>query len=219
METCCCWAIGIQALPPIEVDDLTIALRSAYQANETYGDAPGCTIDPRQGAADPWQIQDAKILGMPRTAAMGARFLAADYELKKVSVGVLSLGGAQDLFKLSRTAAPFCDGAGDEGSKRPYTVSGSARAIPSRPDSFRIPARCGIRRPARVQLLTEKGVSGQKRGAAPAAKRPTAGAAFSLPSSPHAGRGAGPQYARMRADFRSLKPENSFAISGPAASR
>lgn len=193
------------ALPPIEVDDLTIALRSAYQANETYGDAPGCTIDPRQGAADPWQIQDAKILGMPRTAAMGARFLAADYELKKVSVGVLSLGGAQDLFKLSRTAAPFCDGAGDEGSKETVHRFWFCPSYPEPPRFLQDPGAVWIRRPARVQLLTEKEFLDKN-------ARRTGGKA----ADPLAQRFASiitgmleeaqiPQYARMRADFRTLE--------------
>jgi hypothetical protein len=95
------------SFPAIEIDDLLVALRSAFGAGPDYKGSPGCTIDPTPGAANPWQVQLVKVFGMPAGAPMGQRHVRIDYELKKVSAGLMDLSPSiPAMFESSRESAP-----------------------------------------------------------------------------------------------------------------
>ena len=191
-------------LPLIELDDLAVALRNAYQAGPAYDRPPGCTIDPRVGAPDPWRIQEVKVLGMPGSAPMGARFVSVDYELKKVSVGTLSLkDGLPSLHEMQKASSPLCSGGEDKVLNR-ETVHRFwfFPLYPERPRFFRSEGTVWIERPVGVQLLTEQEFldrTGQRIGAAeadPLARR------FAQKITELLATDEVPQYVRLRADFR-----------------
>jgi hypothetical protein len=194
------------SLPPVDVDDLALALRSAYRVEAVYHQPPGCTIDPKEGAGDPWQIQVARILGMPETAAMGARFLAADYELKKVSVGVLSLGGSPDLFSLSRSAKPPCAGT----AAQPETTNTVHRfwfcpSYGEPPRFLQDGSALWVRRPVAVQLLTEQEMLDRNARRVGGKEPEPLARQFAEGITAVLARADAPQYARMQGDFRTLE--------------
>jgi hypothetical protein len=110
-------------IPPLQLDDLVVALRNAYQVEDFQG-VLGVTIDPTPGAADPWLVQSAKILGMPHTTRMGARQLAIDYELKRVSAGLHRLPQKSVEVQGTFDALSF---AGDQPGERPAASSSTHR--------------------------------------------------------------------------------------------
>lgn len=145
-------------LPDFHADDLAIALRSAFRVGPEYAQAPGCTIDPREGAADPWQIQDVKVLGMPANSGMGARFVTADYDLKKASLGLIELKpGVPSLFDRSRFTPEACADASRENQQREsvHRFWFCARYAEA-PRYVRSGSTAWIRKPVGVQVLTEK---------------------------------------------------------------
>jgi len=189
--------------PLISVDDLMIALRSAYQTDPQYSDAPGCTIDPRDNQTDPWAIQDVRVLGMP-PCRMAARFVALDYELKFLGSGIRKLEGVLDTFGSGRDAEPLCLA----GTGAPRNVENRfwfAARYPDAQPRFETDATAVlIRQPIEVQVLTERrrreGSSGDAGG----------------PSSPEAQEfadsvtrlllaGTRPEYKQIRNDFRIIE--------------
>ena len=100
--------------PPLELETLVIALRNAFQVSPAYEGVLGCTIDPWVGSKDPWRIQEVKVFGMPATVTMAARHVAIDYELKKVSAGLLSVAGVPSQWEMTRLASPLCEGSADK---------------------------------------------------------------------------------------------------------
>jgi hypothetical protein len=138
---------------PIHIDDLMVALRSAYGAD---GEAPGCSIDPRDDHADPWSIQRVRILGMPLDCLMARRHVAVDYELKLAGAGLLVLGdGVAGAFDRSRDGRSICSAAASE----PLSVSHRFWFCALYPQETRFEqqdATTLIRHPVNVQVLTER---------------------------------------------------------------
>lgn len=94
--------------PFIHVDDLMVAIRSAYETDNIYrAAAPGCSIDPRDGQKDPWGVQDVRVLGMPN-CRMSRRHVDLDYELKFVGSGLRKLDGVPDTFSADDDEDPYC---------------------------------------------------------------------------------------------------------------
>jgi hypothetical protein len=160
-------------LPPLHLDDLAVAFRNAYQVGPAYQGVPGCTIDPWPGTSDPWRIQMVQVFGMPAVAPMAARHVALDYELKRVSSGLVALGdGITSLYELTRSAIPPC--AGLPHQEQRTAVTHRFWFYPRYPSPPRFLADEGmvlILKPVEVQLLTEQAFldkTGRRTGAAPA---------------------------------------------------
>lgn len=149
---------AITTLPPLSVHDLAVALRNAYAVSPVYSGTAGCTIDPREGATDPLAIQVVKVFGMPRDCPMAARFVTIDYEMKRVSAGIVSLRrDLRSLYELHRLQAPFCEG--ERGGRR--VIESTHRfwfcaKVPDSPRYWENERVIWIRKPVQVQLLTER---------------------------------------------------------------
>lgn len=198
------------AAPPLDVEDLAIALRNAY-GMPGYEGVIGCTIDPLPGVPDPWLWQTARIFGMPRNASMGVRHLAVDYDLKKISAGLLRLAGVESTYDFRR---------GDSHCRQ--EAIGAANSVhrfwftplyPSAggPRFVQDAAGVGIQHPIGVQLMSEEEFlrDGRRVGAAPphaAARQFCASVTRVLSANtslPHA---------RMRHDFRIIELARLFAF-------
>jgi hypothetical protein len=159
------------ALPALHVDDLAVALRNAYQVSAAYQGVLGCTIDPWAGAEDPWRIQQVTVFGMPPSVRMAARHVFIDFELKKVSAGLLLLArGVPSLHELDMATFSPCAGSGTTATESVHRFWFAARY----PQAPRFSAQDGvvlIDKPVGVQLLTEQAFldrPGRRTDAAPA---------------------------------------------------
>lgn len=159
--------------PRLDLESLVVALRNAYRVSPAYQGAPGCTIDPWTGEGDPWAIQRVTVTGMPPRLAMAARHVALDYELKKVSAGIVALGhGVTSLYELRRDTAPLC--AAQQEHETAQTITHRFWFFPRYPPAPRFVQDAEtvlILRPVEVQLLTEREFldqAGRRQGAAPA---------------------------------------------------
>jgi hypothetical protein len=190
----------------IHLDDVSIAIRNAYQVSAAYQGAPGCTIDPWPEAQDPWRIQMVKILGMP-PSAMADRHVSLDYELKRVSAGLSAPGnGITSLYEMARMAAPPCA----EGAKAGQQTSVTHRFwfYPRYSSPPRFLAEAGmvlIVKPVQVQLLTEQTFldqTGKRTGAAPASSQAEQFAAMitQFLATHHSG-----LYGHLASDFRVIE--------------
>jgi hypothetical protein len=98
--------------PALHIDDLMVAVRSAFAAGPEYQDAPGCTIDPRirEGAPErDWELQQVRVLGMPSDCRMAARHVAVDYQLKFAGADLLKLSdGVTGSFLASQASHSPC---------------------------------------------------------------------------------------------------------------
>lgn len=142
--------------PAMELDDLAIALRSAYHAGPQYQEPIGCTIDPREGADDPWTMQKARSFGI-EPSAMAARHVAVDYEMKKASLGLIALKpGMPSLIEYEDAVA---DCASAAHAKEETQTAHRFWFCPKVADAPRF-ARDGeaiwIQKPVSVQVLTEQ---------------------------------------------------------------
>jgi hypothetical protein len=161
------------AFPPLHLEDLVISLRNAYQVSPAYQGTLGCSIDARVGAVQPWRIQAVSVFGMPATTMMAARHVTLDYELKKVSAGLVALGeGMPSLYELARAATPLCEGALDkeQGTEMIHRFW-FYPLYPAPPRFVQDEGIILIRQPVDVQLLTEREFfdrTGRRTGAAPA---------------------------------------------------
>lgn len=138
-------------LPRIHLDDLAVALRNAYGV---YPGVPGVSIDPDPDAKDPWRLQKVRVIGMP-PSAMAARMVAIDYELKKVSAGLLKVGRVPSLWDLRETDA-LCAGTGHERATEMSTRFWFQPRIPPRPRFLADQDTVLILKPVEAQLLTER---------------------------------------------------------------
>jgi hypothetical protein len=122
-------------------------------AIDLYRQAPGCTIGLQAGEKDPLADSGRQDPRHAPNGAHGARFLAADHDRKKVSVGVLSLQGETgDLFALSRAASPLRGTAPSEGAETVHRFWFYPR-FPDAPRFLRPGRAAWISRPVSVQLL------------------------------------------------------------------
>jgi hypothetical protein len=193
--------------PPIHLDDLVVALRNAYQVSPAYRGTLGCTIDPMVGSTDPWRMQEVQVFGMPATAPMGARHVALDYELKKVSAGLLSIGkDIPGIFEMMRSARPLCDGSPGKEDKKEMTHRFWFYPLyPEHPRFMDDGAVTLVLKPVEVQLLTEQEVldkRGARKGAAAAS--PDANE-FARSITKMLASGNIPRYAQLRNDFRVIE--------------
>jgi hypothetical protein len=159
------------ALPMLHLDNVVVALRKAYQVSDAYQGVLGCTIDPWAGTEDPWRIQRVTVFGMPPTVHMAARHVLVDFELKKVSAGLLLLAqGVPSLHELDMATFSPCAGSGTATIEAVHRFWFAARY----PEVPRFLAQDGIvliTKPVGVQLLTEQEFldrAGRRTDAAPA---------------------------------------------------
>jgi len=160
-------------LPRLSIHDFAIALRNAYVVEPVYNDDPGCTIDPRVGAPDPFEIQVVKVFGMPHNCPMAARFVALDYELKRISSGIAILRPeVRSLYELHRLGTPFCQGhPGEMQNVESVHRFWFYPRLPQSPRYLEHDSIVWIRKPVHVQLLTERqflDASGKSTGSAAA---------------------------------------------------
>jgi hypothetical protein len=195
------------SLPPIHLDDLAIAFRHAYQVSAVYSAPPGCSIDLMTDTEDPWRIQKTVVLGMPAYTTMAARHIAIDYELKRVSAGIVLLeDGMPSLYDLIKSKFPLC--AKSLNAEPQTTVAHRFWFYPRYPSPPRFLAEAGIvlvLKSVEVQLLTEQEFltqTGHRTGSAPAgpqAERFAQQITDLLATNP-------PQhYAHLRNDFRLIE--------------
>ena len=165
------------SLPPLHLDDLVVSLRHAYHASPAYEGTLGCTIDPWQGAKDPWQIQQVRVFGMPPSVLMAQRHVAIDYELKRISAGLVSLGhDVPSLYDLNRSPEPLCGDTAQPEQRTEMTHRFWFYPRYPEPPRFLVEGRTVlILKPVEVQLLTEqefRDQTGQRTGAAAPAPPP-----------------------------------------------
>ncbi len=135
--------------PPLDLENLTIALRNAFGVSRDYSGAIGCTIDPRPGP-DPWKTQDVKVFGGPRGSRMAALDVQIDYELKRVGAGYAIMPGVLSSFDLNPIST--CSGGKYEAAHRYWFTS----RYPPAPRYLQDQNSVWVHRPIQVQLLTEE---------------------------------------------------------------
>jgi hypothetical protein len=144
--------------PALHIDDLTVALRNRYApaGDPVYAAPPGCTIDPRAGAEDPWTLQEARILGLPN-CSMAARMLRHDETTKRLGAGVVKHATIPSSFEMHRQTLVQCTAR--DGSERARSLVHRFWYVPSYQGSPRFAvdgSSVAIERPVGVQLLTEQ---------------------------------------------------------------
>jgi len=149
--------------PQMHIDDLMVALRSAWQAGPRYREPPGCTIDPRTGDSDPWAIQDVKVLGQP-DCRMARRHVALDYELKRTGAGLMRLAGVRSSFDSNGDESALC-GEHHEGGKSVTSRYWFCTKYPDEKIRYSAgPNGLQIDHPVGVQVQTELMMQNGKRG-------------------------------------------------------
>jgi hypothetical protein len=193
-----------QAIPPIELEVLVIALRNAFAVGNEYKGDPGCSIDPIPGE-DPFRVQKVRVIGVPKDCVMAARHVRLDYELKRAGAGIPEPDGKilPSAFELADSDGP-CVASGDR------EVSMAHRywfypITPERPRFTRDGQTVSILRPVGVQVLTEQEFMngrGERTGATtadPGAQK-FSGAVTALLASDKV-----PRYSQMVHDFRAIE--------------
>lgn len=219
------WLLGARdaSHPPIGLDELVVALRSAFQVSQVYQDAPGCSIDPRRGAADPWSLQEVRVLGMPVDCPMGARFVAVDYELKKAAAGLVSLGkDIPSVSDLARRDVDLCGLSGPPEAQEAQEVSHRLWFCANYPPAQRFlrEETCVfIVRPVGVQVLTEQEFFDAmarrigKGPPAPAVRQFTTAVSGLLASASR------PAYASLQRDFRVIESAKLLRVLDDSVQR
>jgi hypothetical protein len=168
-----------------------------------YEGAPGCTIDPIPGT-DPWREQAVHVFGMPASAHMGARHVAIDYEMKKISAGLLPVHpSVPSLFESGRSGSP-CRILRESGPSSATHRFWFTPLYPDRPRFLRDDAGVLIQKPVEVQLQSEEEFldRGERVGGAPpqpAAKHFAEALTNLLATDTR------PEYSRLRNDFRVIE--------------
>ena len=196
-------------IPDIELDDLLVALRNAYQAGKEFEGTPGVTIDPMPDVPDPWRVQLARVLGMPPTAPMGIRQLKYDYDLKRVSAGLLHLpqktADIQGTFELARSQSTPCNSsaskAGKTATHRFWFTSLIDRSGPRYSNDEN---SVWIDKPLNVQLLSEEEFLQNGRRVGGSASQPAA-AEFTRAITKALAGNEVEDYLRLRNDFRIIE--------------
>jgi hypothetical protein len=159
----------------LHLDDVAAVWRNAFQTEAEYAGAPlGVSIDPQPGnGRDPWTIQQVRVFGMPRTARMAQRQVAIDYDLKKVSAGIMALSSTvTGTYDLMRAASPMCTGVSSQPTESVHRFWFCARYPEATPRFAEEGGTILIVNPVGVQLLTEREFldrSGNRSGSAQAA--------------------------------------------------
>jgi len=190
-------------LPCIEVDDLVVALRNVEQVSPEYEGTPGCTIDPIPGS-DPWREQEVHVFGMPASAPMGARHVAIDYEMKKISAGLFSVHpSVPSLFEGDRSETP-CRASEYSGPSSATHRFWFTPLYPGRPRFSRDDTGVLIEKPVQVQLQSEEEFlrRGERVGGAP--PQPSA-RRFAEALTNLLATDTRPEYSRLRNDFRVIE--------------
>jgi hypothetical protein len=205
---------GDASWPSLHVDDLAIALRSAYRTGPEYQEAPGCSIDPREGAEDPWQMQKVRVFGMPFSCPMALRHVSVDYELKKASLGLTVLkAGLPSLFETGSDPISICADASKGNSESQQTFRfWFCPLVQDSPRFAQDGSAMWIEKPVGVQVLTEQEFLDQR--AHRTGSKPAEGAAlrFARAVSGLLAEGTLPQYAALRGDFRLLEAAKVMAL-------
>lgn len=203
-------------LPPIEVDDVVVALRNAEQIGPEYEGVPGCTIDPIPGA-DPWREQSVRVFGMPASAPMGVRHVAIDYEMKRISAGLVTVHSSVPSIFDSRQSSGPCQ-ASESGPTSATHRFWFTPQYPDRPRYVRDDTGVLIQKPVEVQLQSEEEFlrRGERVGGAPpqpAAKR------FADALTRFIATDSDPEYSRLRNDFRVIELAQLLRFTGAGADR
>ena len=200
--------------PSLHIDDLAIAMRSAYRTGPEYQEAPGCSIDPREGAEDPWQMQKVRVFGMPFSCPMALRHVTVDYELKKASLGLTVLkAGLPALFETVSDPVSVCadTGKSNDETKQVFRFW-FCPLVAESPRFSQEGSAMWIEKPVGVQVLTEEEFLDQRAhrtGGKPAEGAPLR---FARAVSGLLAEGTLPQYAALRGDFRLLEAAKVVAL-------
>ncbi len=205
--------------PDLHIDDLAIALRSAFRAGLEYNEPPGCSIDPREGTEDPWRMQKVRVFGMPFSCAMAARLVAIDYELKKASLGLIVLKPGLPTL-VEPVSDPISACADTKRTEREVQKAHRFWFCPLTADSSRFVQEeraIWIEKPIGAQVLTEEEFL--DRNARRTGSKPAEGAAllFVRAVSSLLAEAALPQYAALRGDFRLIEAAKLVALLGTPA--
>jgi hypothetical protein len=186
--------------PVMHIDDLMVALRSAWRTDSVYNQPPGCTIDPRMGDADPWAIHDVKVLGQP-SCRMARRHVALDYELKRAGAGLVVLGAVRSSFDIQEHQKPLCEYKGERATSVTSRYWFCTKYPVEKIRYAASPSGVTIEHPVGVQVQTERMMEngGPGAGADPEAER-FAGEVSALIAS-----GQRPDYCQIVNDFRLIE--------------
>jgi hypothetical protein len=207
------------AIPFLDLDDWLVALRNAsYAAGPDYDGVPGCTIDPSPGAADPWRIQEAKVFGMPRTAPMGARHVAIDYEMKKLAAGLLAVSPrVQSVYELGRRRTTPCETnstAAPNSSTHRFWFT--PLYPPERPRFVEDGRVIWVRHPIQVQVQCEEELLSNGRRVSAGPPHPAA-AEFTRSLTDLLASDEVPRYSGLKNDFRVLEIAKILRLKGASA--
>jgi hypothetical protein len=211
------WFLGHRepSRPAHHIDDLAIALRSAFQAGPRYQEPIGCSIDPREGADDPWRIQAASIFGM-EPSEMAARHVAIDYELKKASLGltVLKPGMPSLMDGAGRISDCAAAAALPNGATETVHRFWFCPKVPDAPRFVRDAETIRIAKPVGAQVLTEEEFLDSKAHRVGARRAEGAAIRFAQAVSELLVSGELPQYAALRGDFRLIEAAKLAPLLG-----
>jgi len=204
--------------PSVHIDDLVIALRSAFKAGPRYQEPIGCSIDPREGEADPWQMQKVSTFGM-EDSRMAARHVAIDYELKKASLGLTVLKPGMPSLLDNSTRQVDCSSSQREGPTHSAHRFWFCPRVADAPRFVRDGEAIWIHKPVGAQVLTEEEFLDSKAHRVGARPAEGAAVAFARAASELLASGALPHYAALRGDFRLIEAAKLVAVLGasPAA--
>lgn len=188
--------------PRIHIDDLAVALRSAYRVSTQYDEAPGCSIDPQLGAKDPWRLQAVRVIGMP-ICRMARRHVDLDYELKLVGSGLKHLDGVRDEFSVHQSATSLC-AEGRQPSSEIMNRFWFCARVPESPRFENDDRTVLIARPVEVQVLTERRLFNGGAVEAAASADPVADQ-FAREISAVLAAGSRWEYAELRNDYRVIE--------------
>jgi len=194
------------AAPQWHVDDLAIALRSAFHAGSAYQEPIGCTIDPREGAEDPWTMQVARTFGI-EPSAMAARHVAIDYEMKKASLGLVVLKPGMPTLMDSSDSVSNCAASVAPAKEATQTAHRFwfCPRVPDTPRFVRDGDAIWIHKPVGAQVLTEQEFLDSKAHRVGAKAADGSALAFAAAMTKLLEAGDLPQYAALKADFRLIE--------------
>jgi hypothetical protein len=202
-------------LPALHVDDLVIALRSAFRAGSQYQEPIGCTIDPREGADDPWTMQVARTFGI-EPSAMAARHVAIDYEMKQASLGLISLKPGMPTLLDEPDGPSGCAKSAKLAKESTETAFRFwfCPKVAQAPRFVREGGTLWIQKPVGVQVLTEQEFLDSK--AHRVGGKPAEGSAvkFAAAMTGLLESGELPQYASLRGDFRLIEAAKLAPLLG-----
>jgi len=208
--------------PSHHIDDMAVTLRSAFRAGPQYQEPIGCTIDPREGADDPWTLQAARTFGI-EPSTMAARHVAIDYEMKKASLGLVVLRPGMPTLLDSSDRVSDCAAT----AAPPKGVTETAHRfwfcpkVPDAPRFVRDGEAIWIQRPVGARVLTEQEFLDSQAHRVGARAAEVSAVKFAHAMTGLLESGDLPQYAALKGDFHLIEAAKLVPVLGvePASLR